>query len=212
MVVNGQILRDGQPPLRGAGVTLDVELQSKAELRVGCTRSPTAWLINSPSGSLIHIGQRLPLHVIGKDALHTGSHLRWMSSEQCQVAQDAMVSDQKDTSTVSTNTELHVLLEAARLINYHVIALQEIKSRRTDVKQLSDDTLSCFTSVLLGSHHSWRKIFITERRSCGFFVQPSVVHLVDSQGSYNLAWLSFDSVHCIRRKLVSSAAIFQHQS
>ncbi|VDM84772.1 unnamed protein product [Strongylus vulgaris] len=67
-------------------------------------------------------------------------------------------SDQKDTSTtrrgnclmhctynartVSTKADLHAILEAAGRINYHVIALQETKSRKTDVRQMSDFTLN----------------------------------------------------------------------
>ncbi|VDM66909.1 unnamed protein product [Strongylus vulgaris] len=43
--------------------------------------------------------------------------------------------------TVSTNADLHVLLEAAGRVNYHVIALLETKSRKTDMSQLSDGTL-----------------------------------------------------------------------
>ncbi|VDM77994.1 unnamed protein product, partial [Strongylus vulgaris] len=42
---------------------------------------------------------------------------------------------------VSTNAKLHALLEAAGRINYHAIALQETKPRKTDVRQLSDGTL-----------------------------------------------------------------------
>ncbi|VDM78130.1 unnamed protein product [Strongylus vulgaris] len=41
--------------------------------------------------------------------------------------------------TVSSNAGLHALLKAARCINYHVIALQETRSRKTE--QLSDGTL-----------------------------------------------------------------------
>ncbi|VDM78373.1 unnamed protein product [Strongylus vulgaris] len=42
--------------------------------------------------------------------------------------------------SVSTNADLHAPLEAVGRINYHVIALQT-KSRKTDVRQLSDGTL-----------------------------------------------------------------------
>ncbi|VDM82593.1 unnamed protein product [Strongylus vulgaris] len=70
--------------------------------------------------------------------------------------------------TASTNADLHALLEAAGRINYHVIALQETKSRKTDVK-LSEGTL-----IIRGEKVPLRNIG-------GFgFVVPSVVHLVDS--------------------------------
>ncbi|VDM76928.1 unnamed protein product [Strongylus vulgaris] len=44
---------------------------------------------------------------------------------------------------------LHALLEAVGRINYHVIALQETKSRKTDVRQMSDGTLN----VVKKFHH-----------------------------------------------------------
>ena len=37
--------------------------------------------------------------------------------------------------TVSTNADLHALLDAAEHIKYHVIALQETKSRKKDVRR-----------------------------------------------------------------------------
>ncbi|CAJ0602067.1 unnamed protein product [Cylicocyclus nassatus] len=43
--------------------------------------------------------------------------------------------------TVSTNVDFHALLDAAEHIKYHIIALQERKSRKKDVRQMSDGTL-----------------------------------------------------------------------
>ncbi|KAK6755348.1 hypothetical protein RB195_013992 [Necator americanus] len=43
--------------------------------------------------------------------------------------------------TVSTNADLHALLGAAERIKFHVIALQETKCRRSDVRQMNDGTL-----------------------------------------------------------------------
>ncbi|KAK6763479.1 hypothetical protein RB195_023977 [Necator americanus] len=57
--------------------------------------------------------------------------------------------------TVSTDADLHALLGAAERIKFHVIALQETKCRRSDVRQMNDGGV-------------------------GFVVHPSVVHLVDS--------------------------------
>ncbi|VDM76810.1 unnamed protein product [Strongylus vulgaris] len=42
--------------------------------------------------------------------------------------------------TASTNADLHALLKTAGSINYLVIALKETKSRKTEVRQLSDGT------------------------------------------------------------------------
>ena len=43
--------------------------------------------------------------------------------------------------TVSTNADLHALLDAAEHIKYHVIGLQETKSRKKKVRQMTDGTL-----------------------------------------------------------------------
>ncbi|KAK6755335.1 hypothetical protein RB195_013983 [Necator americanus] len=43
--------------------------------------------------------------------------------------------------TVSTDADLHALLGAAERIKFHVIALQETKCRRSDVRQMNDGTL-----------------------------------------------------------------------
>ncbi|KAK6762037.1 hypothetical protein RB195_022941 [Necator americanus] len=40
--------------------------------------------------------------------------------------------------TVSTDADLHALLEAAERIKFHVIALQQTKCRRSDVRQMND--------------------------------------------------------------------------
>ncbi|KAK6757089.1 hypothetical protein RB195_015112 [Necator americanus] len=42
---------------------------------------------------------------------------------------------------MSTDTDLHALLEAAERIRYNVVALQETKSRRSDVRWTNDVTL-----------------------------------------------------------------------
>ncbi|EYC02503.1 hypothetical protein Y032_0099g3152 [Ancylostoma ceylanicum] len=43
--------------------------------------------------------------------------------------------------TVSTNADLHALLKAAGRIKFHVIALQETKSKKSEVRQLNDGIL-----------------------------------------------------------------------
>ncbi|VDM65743.1 unnamed protein product [Strongylus vulgaris] len=142
--------RDGLPPHRG--VILGVKLRTKSR---PCQK-PTVLLVKSLGGSVIHIGQRLAVVKAwqgpGKsllpstlDRIHgVGCH-----QEQCQVAQDAMnfgpkghVNTRHRNSHAlhlqrqdSTNADLQALLEAARRTNYHVISLQETKSRKTDVRQ-----------------------------------------------------------------------------
>ncbi|VDM85695.1 unnamed protein product, partial [Strongylus vulgaris] len=76
---------------------------------------------------------------------------------------------------------LHALLEAAGRINYHVIALQETKSRKTD-RQLSDGTL-----IIRGKKVQSRNV-----GGVGLVVHPSVVHLVNSHEILlpRLAWMT----------------------
>ncbi|KAK6750136.1 hypothetical protein RB195_002246 [Necator americanus] len=72
--------------------------------------------------------------------------------------------------TVSTDADLHALLGAAERIKFHVIALQETKCRRSDVRHMNDGTL-----VIRGE-----KVPSGNVGGVGFVVHPSVVHLVDS--------------------------------
>ncbi|KAK6752241.1 hypothetical protein RB195_003578 [Necator americanus] len=75
-----------------------------------------------------------------------------------------------NTRTVSRNADLHALLGAAERIKFHVIALQETKCRRSDVRQMNDGT-----HVIRGEKVPSRNV-----GGDGFVVHPSVVHLVDS--------------------------------
>ncbi|KAK6761741.1 hypothetical protein RB195_022717 [Necator americanus] len=68
--------------------------------------------------------------------------------------------------TVSTDADLHALLGAAERIKFHVIALQETKCRRSDVRQMNDGTL-----VIRGVKVPSRNV-----GGVGFVVHPSVVH------------------------------------
>ncbi|EYB95934.1 hypothetical protein Y032_0154g2950 [Ancylostoma ceylanicum] len=72
--------------------------------------------------------------------------------------------------TVSTNADLHALLEAAGRIKFHIIALQETKSKKSEVRQLNDGTL-----IIRGEKFPSRNV-----GGVGFVVHPSVVHLADS--------------------------------
>ncbi|KAK6743803.1 hypothetical protein RB195_010853 [Necator americanus] len=72
--------------------------------------------------------------------------------------------------TVSTDADLHALLGAAERVKFHVIALQETKCRRSDVRQMNDGT-----HVIRGEKVPSRNV-----DGVGFVVHPSVVHLVDS--------------------------------
>ncbi|VDL84579.1 unnamed protein product [Nippostrongylus brasiliensis] len=73
--------------------------------------------------------------------------------------------------TVSSNADFYALLEAAGRIKYHVIALQETKSKKADILQHNDGTL-----VILGEKIPSRNV-----GGVGFIVHPSVAHLVDFQ-------------------------------
>ena len=72
--------------------------------------------------------------------------------------------------TVSNNADLHALLEAAGRIKFHVIALQETKTKEEDVRQMEDGTLIIRVGKLPGRNVG----------GVGFVVHPSIVHLVDS--------------------------------
>ncbi|KAK6765086.1 hypothetical protein RB195_025137 [Necator americanus] len=72
--------------------------------------------------------------------------------------------------TVSTDADLHALLRAAERIKFYVIALQETKCRRSDVRQMNDGTLVIREE----------KVPLRNVGGVGFAVHPSVVHLVDS--------------------------------
>ncbi|VDP55855.1 unnamed protein product [Heligmosomoides polygyrus] len=72
--------------------------------------------------------------------------------------------------SVSSNADLQALLEAASHIKYHVIALQETKSRFTDVRTLKDGTL-----VIRGEKVPSRNV-----DGVGFVVHPSIVQHVES--------------------------------
>ena len=72
--------------------------------------------------------------------------------------------------TVSSNADLHALLDAAERIKFHVIALQETKTKREDVRLMKDGTL-----IIRGEKIPGRNV-----GGVGFVVHPSVVHLVDS--------------------------------
>ncbi|KAK6737065.1 hypothetical protein RB195_019642 [Necator americanus] len=99
--------------------------------------------------------------------------------------------------TVSIDADLHALLGAAERIKFHVIALQETKCRRSDVRQMNDGTL-----VIRGENVPSRNV-----GGVGFVVHLSVVHLVDSHEilSPRLAIL------CAKNPSVLSTAVHQHQ-
>ncbi|KAK6033340.1 hypothetical protein OSTOST_00477, partial [Ostertagia ostertagi] len=66
--------------------------------------------------------------------------------------------------TVSSNAALQELLEAINHIKYHVIALQETKSRKTDVRRMNDGTL-----IIRGEKFPSRNV-----GGVGFVVHPSI--------------------------------------
>ncbi|KAE9417140.1 hypothetical protein Angca_008153, partial [Angiostrongylus cantonensis] len=72
--------------------------------------------------------------------------------------------------TLSTDADLHALLAAADRIKFHVIALQETQIKKTDIRQLNNETF-----VIRGEKVPSRNV-----GGVGFVVHPSIVHLVDS--------------------------------
>ncbi|KAK6764350.1 hypothetical protein RB195_024613 [Necator americanus] len=75
----------------------------------------------------------------------------------------SLILDQGDTRTTRHG-------DCLRLCTYNVVALQETKCRRSDVRQMNDGTL-----VIRGEEVPSRNV-----GGVGFVVHPSVVHLVDS--------------------------------
>ncbi|KAK6761046.1 hypothetical protein RB195_022203 [Necator americanus] len=94
--------------------------------------------------------------------------------------------------TVSTDADLHALLGAAERIKFHVIALQETKCRRSDVRQMNDGTLVI------------RREKVPSRNvgGVGFVVHPSVVHLVDSHETLSPR-LAILRLRTLRQKSIS---------
>ena len=78
--------------------------------------------------------------------------------------------------TVSNNADLHALLDATGRIKFHVIALQETKTKKEDVRQVKDGTLIIRSGKFPG------RIFV----GVGIVVHPSIVHLVDSKEASTL--------------------------
>ncbi|KAE9414287.1 hypothetical protein Angca_000162, partial [Angiostrongylus cantonensis] len=72
--------------------------------------------------------------------------------------------------TLSTDADLHALLAASDRIKFHVIALQETKIKKTDIRQLNNGIF-----VICGEKVPSRNV-----GGVGFVVHPSIAHLVDS--------------------------------
>ncbi|KAK6762648.1 hypothetical protein RB195_023390 [Necator americanus] len=94
--------------------------------------------------------------------------------------------------TVSTDADLHALLGAAKRLKFHLIALQETKCIRSDVRQMNNGTPG-----IRGEKVPSRNV-----GGVGFVVHPSVVHLADSHEilSPRLAILR---LRPLRQKLIS---------
>ena len=72
--------------------------------------------------------------------------------------------------SLSTDAGLHALLAAADRIKFHVTALQETKIKKTDIRQLNNETF-----VIRGEKVPSRNV-----GGQGFVVHASIVHLVHS--------------------------------
>ncbi|VDM58431.1 unnamed protein product [Angiostrongylus costaricensis] len=72
--------------------------------------------------------------------------------------------------TLSPDADLHALLVGADRLIFHVIALQETKIKKTNIRQLNNGTL-----VIRGEKVPSRNV-----GGVGFVIHPSIVHLIDS--------------------------------
>ncbi|KAK6765055.1 hypothetical protein RB195_025114 [Necator americanus] len=142
-------LHNGLPHHSGVEVTMGVELRCTTE----AGRRPVVKAKLAVAG-LLSLGRSLfatPAYSLPQYPAH------WALPSQTS---DGM----------ATDANLHALLGAAERIKFHVIALQETKCRRSDVRQMNDGTL-----VIRGEKVPSRNV-----GGVGFVVHPSVVHLVDS--------------------------------
>ncbi|KAK6748620.1 hypothetical protein RB195_001315 [Necator americanus] len=153
----------------------------KAKLAVAWLLSLGKSLFATPAYSLPQYPAHWALPSQTSDGMATGER-----RSNLRLLRTSLILDQGDTRTtrhgdclrlctynartVSTDADLHALLGAAERIKFHVIALQETKCRRSDVRQMNDGTL-----VIRGEKVPSRNV-----GGVGFVVHPSVVHLVDS--------------------------------
>ncbi|KAK6747891.1 hypothetical protein RB195_000849 [Necator americanus] len=153
----------------------------KAKLAVAWLLSLGKSLFATPAYSLPQYPAHWALPSQTSDGMATGerrSNLRLLRTSLILDQGDTCTTRHRDclrlctynARTVSTDADLHVLLGAAERIKFHVIALQETKCRRSDVRQMNDGTL-----VIRGEKVPSRNV-----GGVGFVVHPSVVHLVDS--------------------------------
>ncbi|KAK6754375.1 hypothetical protein RB195_013400 [Necator americanus] len=103
--------------------------------------------------------------------------------------------------TVSTVADLHALLGAAERIKFHVIALQETKCRRSDVRQMNDGTLVIRGEKVPSRNVSDVGLLCTHVSSISSILTRSC-HVV---------WPFFASALCAKNPSVSSTATHQHQ-
>ncbi|KAK6751444.1 hypothetical protein RB195_003064 [Necator americanus] len=97
-----------------------------------------------------------------------------------------------NSRTVSTDADLHALLGAAERIKFHVIAPQETKCKRNDVRQINDGTL-----VIRGE-----KVLSRNVGGFGFVLHSFVVHLVDSHKILSPC-LAIPCLRSLRQKSIS---------
>ncbi|KAK6732308.1 hypothetical protein RB195_016597 [Necator americanus] len=153
----------------------------------------------SQCGFLIQYPAHWALPFQTSDGMATGerrSNLRLLKT--------SLILDQGDTRTtrhgdclrlctynsraVSTDADLHALLGAAERIKFHVIALQETKCRRSDVRQTNDGTL-----VICGE-----KVPSRNEGGVGFVVHPLLSIFSILTRSCHLVWSFFASALCAK--------------
>ncbi|EYC09382.1 hypothetical protein Y032_0060g3083 [Ancylostoma ceylanicum] len=63
-----------------------------------------------------------------------------------------------NAKTVSTNADLHAVLEAAGCIKFHVIALEETKSKKSEIRKPND--------LIRNPYHPWREVSVAKCWRC----------------------------------------------
>ncbi|KAK6743278.1 hypothetical protein RB195_010501 [Necator americanus] len=149
-------LHNGLPPHSGVEVTLGVELRSAEVGRrpVVKAKLAVAWLLSLGKSLFATPAYSLPQY---------SAHWALPSQTSDGMATDCVLTTREQFPQTLTCMPFSEL-------KFRVIALQETKCRRSDVRQMNDGT-----HVIRGEKVPSRNV-----GGVGFVVHPSVVHLVDS--------------------------------
>ncbi|KAK6761737.1 hypothetical protein RB195_022716 [Necator americanus] len=160
IATNGLILcmldKVGQSYFQGWHTSAKMQVRRRPEVKA---KLAVAWLLSlgkslfaTPAYPLPQYPAHWALPSQTSDGMATGER-----RSNLRLFRTSLILDQDDTRTtchgdclrlctynartVSTDADLHALLGAAERIKFHVIALQETKCRRSDVRQMNDGTL-----------------------------------------------------------------------